>query len=425
MKVLVVGGGGREHALCWKLRQSPQVTELYCAPGNPGIAEIADLVPVQAEEIHQLASFAADLAIDLTVVGPELPLALGLADELAHRGLAVFGPSQASAELESSKVYAKLFMDRHGIPTAPFAVAHSRDEAAAAAAELGMPVVLKADGLAAGKGVLIPADAAELAAALDTFFGDRRFGAAGDRVVVERFLEGEEVSFMVLCDGERMLPLAICRDYKRLGEGDTGPNTGGMGAHSPAGVLEKDLAAGILETVIRPTVEGMAAENRPLRGVLYAGLILTAEGAQVLEFNVRFGDPEAQALLLRLEDDLAPVLSSGAHGSFGVGRLQWRKEAAACVVLASRGYPAKPVKGEPIAGLAAARALEGVQVFHAGTALRDGQVVAAGGRVLNVCASGATLREALRRAYAGAQLIDWPSKILRRDIGRAVLERGA
>ncbi|HXT49979.1 MAG TPA: phosphoribosylamine--glycine ligase [Thermoanaerobaculia bacterium] len=422
MKVLVVGGGGREHALCWKLRQSPLITELYCAPGNPGIAEVADLVPIQAEETHQLASFAADLGIGLTVVGPELPLSLGLADELANRGLPVFGPTQAAAEIESSKVFAKQFMSRHDIPTADFHVVHERGEAEAAAKKLGLPVVLKADGLAAGKGVLIPRDETELAAALDTFFAERRFGSSGDRVVVERCLVGEEITFMVLSDGTRVLPLAACRDYKRIGDGDTGPNTGGMGAHSPAGALERDVAAEILERVVRPAIDGLAAENRPLRGVLYAGLMLTADGPQVLEFNARLGDPETQVMLLRLEDDLLPVLQAGAAGNFGVARLQWRHEAAACVVLASAGYPGVPNKGEPITGIEAARALDGVQVFHAGTARRDGELVTAGGRVLNVAATGIGLRDALRRAYGAAALIDWPSKLMRKDIGRAALE---
>ena len=422
MKVLVVGSGGREHALCWKLRQSPLLTELYCAPGNPGIAEVADLVSIQAEETHKLADFARDLGIDLTVVGPELPLALGLADELASRGLAVFGPTQAAAEIESSKAFSKQFMSRHGIPTPDFRIVHERAEAAAAARELGLPVVLKADGLAAGKGVLIPRDQDELNAALDTFFTERKFGTSGDKVIVERCLAGDEVTFMVLSDGSRVLPLAACRDYKRLGDGDTGPNTGGMGAHSPAGVLESDVAADILERVIRPAIEGLANENRPLRGVLYAGLMLTDEGPQVLEFNARLGDPETQPLMLRLEDDLLPVLQAGAAGNFGGARLQWRHEAAACVVLASAGYPGVPNKGETITGIDQARALEAVQVFHAATARRDGDLVTAGGRVLNVAATGINLRDALRRAYGAAALIDWPGKVMRKDIGRTALE---
>ncbi|MES1211593.1 MAG: phosphoribosylamine--glycine ligase, partial [Acidobacteriota bacterium] len=316
MKVLVVGGGGREHALCWKLRQSPLLTELYCAPGNPGIAQVADLVPIASEEVQRLADFATDLKIDLVVVGPELPLTLGLADELTARGLKVFGPSMRAAELEGSKVFAKELMERHGIPTAPFVVVHDLAGAQAARGRFGWPVVIKADGLAAGKGVVIAADADEYDAAVRDLFEDRRFGASGDRAVVEAFLEGEEVSFMALSDGERILPLATAKDYKRIGDNDTGPNTGGMGSHSPSGVLPAEAAAKVLETILHPVVAGMAAEGRPFTGVLYAGLILTPDGPRVLEFNARFGDPECQAILLRLEDDLLPVLLSGARGAF-------------------------------------------------------------------------------------------------------------
>ncbi len=422
MRVLVVGGGGREHALCWKLRQSPLLDELYCAPGNPGIAEVADLVAIGADEIQRLADFAGELPIDLTVVGPELPLTLGIADEFAARGLALFGPDEAAAQLEGSKVFAKEFMARHRIPTAEFAVAYSAKEARKAAGRLGgPPVVLKADGLAAGKGVLIPGSRKDLDVALGVFFEERRFGAAGDRVLVERCLSGEEVSFIALSDGERLLTLASSKDYKRIGEDDTGPNTGGMGAHSPAGVFSAKEAAAVLDRVMRPAIAGMLAENRRFAGVLYAGLMMTADGPQVLEFNVRFGDPEAQPLLLRLEDDLLPVLAAGAAGRFEAERLSLRKEAAACVVLGSAGYPGEPVKGEPIEGLEAARAQEGVEVFHAGTGLADGRLVTAGGRVLDVCATAPQLREALRRAYAAAAEIRWPAKIQRGDIGRRVL----
>jgi len=428
MRVLVIGSGGREHALCWKLAQSPELEELYCAPGNPGIAEVADLVPKPVDEIQDLASFAADLKIDLTVVGPELPLTLGLADELRRRGLKVFGPGREAARLEGSKVFAKEFMGRHGIPTAAFEVVHDLSEARKAAKKMGLPVVLKADGLAGGKGVLIPETRDELDEALVTFFEERRFGAAGDRVVIEEHLTGEEVSFIALSDGERILPLATSKDYKRIGEGDTGPNTGGMGAHTPSGVVSGELGAEILETVLQPTVVGMAEENSPFRGILYAGLMLTDEGPKVLEYNVRLGDPEAQPLMLRMEDDLLPVLAAGAEGDFGGHKLRFKKEAAACIVLASEGYPGKPVKGEAIEGLDTVRTHEGVQVFHAGTAFRaddDQTVVTAGGRVLDVCASGDTLVEALRRAYAAAAEISWPSKVFRRDIGRRVLEKQA
>jgi len=423
MKVLVVGSGGREHSLCWKLRQSPELTELYCAPGNPGIGALADRVDIAPEEIQELAGFASAMAIDLVVVGPELPLSLGLTDELIGRGLRVFGPRKAAAELEGSKVFAKEFMARHDIPTAEFVVAHDRAEAERAVKRFGVPVVLKADGLAAGKGVVVATSDEELERGLATIFDDRRFGNAADRVVVERFLEGEEVSFMALADGERLLPLATARDYKRLGDDDAGPNTGGMGAHSPSGLLSSEQGARILEKILKPTLAGLAEENRRFVGVLYAGLMLTPEGPQVLEFNARFGDPECQAVMLRLEDDLLPVLDAAAAGSFNVSRLHFRKEAAAVVVLASEGYPERPVKGEPIEGLEAAAAHSNVQVFHAGTATVDGRVVAAGGRVLNVAASGPDLGEALKRAYAAAGEISWPAKRFRRDIGRRLLER--
>jgi len=423
MKVLVVGAGGREHALCWKLAQSPELNELYCAPGNPGIAAAADLVPIAVDEIRELAGFASAMAIDLVVVGPELPLSLGLVDELLARGVRVFGPRRAAAEIEGSKVFAKEFLARHGVPTAEFVVAHSRAEAERAARRFGLPVVLKADGLAAGKGVVIATNAAQLEQGLAVLFDERRFGNAGDRVVVERFLEGEEVSFMALADGERLLPLATARDYKRLGDDDQGPNTGGMGAHSPSGLLSAEKGAAILEKILKPTLAGLAEENRRFVGVLYAGLMLTAEGPQVLEFNARFGDPECQAVMLRLEDDLLPILAAAAGGGFAVSRLHFRKEAAAVVVLASEGYPERPVKGEEIEGLAAAAAHPAVEVFHAGTAAAAGRVVSAGGRVLNVAATGQDLAEALRRAYAAAAEIRWPAKRFRRDIGRRLIER--
>jgi phosphoribosylamine--glycine ligase len=424
VKVLVVGGGGREHALCWKLRQSPLLTELYCAPGNPGIARVADLVPVSVDEVQRLADFATDMKIDLTVVGPELPLTLGLVDELTARGLPVFGPTARAAELEGSKAFSKELMVRHGIPTAPFAVVHDAAQAREARGRFGWPVVLKADGLAAGKGVVIAADAAQYDAAVRDLFEDRRFGTSGDRAVVEAFLEGEEVSFMALSDGERVLPLATAKDYKRIGDGDTGPNTGGMGSHSPAGVMSAEAAAEVLETVIHPAVAGMAAEGRPFTGVLYAGLILTPDGPRVLEFNARFGDPECQAILLRLEDDLLAVLAAGARGEFEARRLSFRKEASACIVLASPGYPGRPVTGEPIRNLERAAAAEGVEIFHSGTATSEaGELVSAGGRVLTVCATGPDLAAALRKAYAAADRVDWPGKVYRRDVGRRVLER--
>ena len=421
----MVGGGAREHALCWKLKQSPLLSELYCAPGNPGIARIAACPQIAADETKALARFASEVGIDLTIVGPELPLNLGIVDEFQAMGLKIFGPKKVAAELEGSKVFAKEFMRRHGIPTAEFEIVEGREHAARVAERFGLPVVLKADGLAAGKGVVIPQTAAELEAALSLFFDERRFASAADRVVVERCLTGEEVSFLALCDGSRLLPLATARDHKRLLDDDQGPNTGGMGAVSPSGLLGSEQAADVLEHVMQPVVAGMASEGRQFSGVLYAGLMLTEGGPMVLEFNARFGDPEAQAILLRLDDDLLPILAGGAAGNFGVQRLHFRKEAAAVVVLASAGYPEKPAVGEEIQGLERAAQVPGVEIFHAATTVRDGRLVAAGGRVLSVGATGANLIDALRNAYSAAQEIQWPSKILRKDIGRRSLLGGS
>lgn len=421
MKVLVVGSGGREHALCWKLAQSPRLTELYCAPGNPGIEDLAECPELAADDVEGLTRFAVERAIDLTVVGPEVPLTLGLADALHEAGRAVFGPSRYAAQLEGSKVFAKEFMRRHGIDTADYEVVGGIDEARQAAERFGLPVVLKADGLAAGKGVLIPTDAGELEEALAALFTERRFGASADRVIVEECLDGEEVSLLAISDGRRLQRFVTAKDYKRIGEGDTGPNTGGMGAHSPSVVLPEKDAAQILVRSLQPVIDGMAAEGHPFVGVLYAGLMLTAEGPRMLEFNVRFGDPECQPLMLRLAGDLLPVLAAAAAGDFGDEELAFTLDASACVVLASEGYPGKPVQGQPISGLERA-ADEGGVVFHAGTARgAEGEVVATGGRVLTACATGADLVQALERAYALADRIDWPAKVLRRDIGRRVL----
>lgn len=424
MRVLVVGGGGREHSICWKLRQSEELSELFCAPGNPGIAEVADCVPIAADEIGKLADFSSDLEIDLTVVGPEMPLTLGIVDEFDRRGLAIFGPRQAAAELEGSKVFAKEFMGRHKIPTAEFEVAHTAAEARKAIKKFGLPIVLKADGLAAGKGVFVVKDQQEAAAALDVLFEERRFGSSGDRVVVERCLAGEEVPLIAMCDGQRVLPLATCKDYKRIGDGDRRANTGGMGAHSPSGVLSAHEAAEVIERVLRPVVEGMTQEGRIFRGFLCVGLMLTGDGPKVLEFNVRLGDPEAQSLLLRMSDDLLPVLRHGAAGRFETARLDFRREASACIVLAAAGYPDAPELGDQIFGVEDAAAWPGAVVFHAGTSLEGEKLVTAGGRVLNVCASGASLREALRAAYQAAAEIRWKGQTYRRDIGRRVLESG-
>ena len=424
MKVLLIGSGGREHAMAWKLVQSPAVESLVCAPGNPGMAGLAELAPIAMDRVEELADFAAARSFDLTVVGPELPLSLGIVDELQRRGMAVYGPTRAAARLESSKIFAKEFMVRHRLPTAlPFEVVTDERSARRAAAAIGSPgrgpgVVMKADGLAAGKGVLIVRSAADLDAAMRAFFDERRFGAAGDRVLVEPFIEGEEVSFMGLSDGRRVLALATSKDYKRIGDDDTGPNTGGMGAHSPAFVIAESESERFARELLEPTVRGMAEEGNPVVGVVYAGLMLTAEGPRVLEFNIRFGDPEAQVLLLRLEDDLASLLHDGATSGFRADRLRFSREVAVCLVLANRGYPDQPASGDVIRGIDAAEKVDRVHVFHAGTAMRDGQLIATGGRVLDVCATGATLGDALDAAYQAADVIEWPSKVLRRDIGR-------
>jgi phosphoribosylamine--glycine ligase len=419
VRILVVGSGGREHALVWKLSRADGLEELYAAPGNPGMAGVATCVPIPADATVELAEFAASLRIDLTVVGPELPLVLGIGDEFARRGLALFGPSRAAAELEGSKVFTKEFAQRHGIPTARARVVRSRAEAAGAARELGLPVVFKADGLAAGKGVLICRTPDDLESALVRFFEDHAFGAAADRVLVEECLDGDEVSFMVVTDGVTTLPLATARDYKRLLDDDRGPNTGGMGSISPA-PLAPELAAAILRDVIHPTVAGMAEEGRPYRGVLYAGLMLTAEGAKLLEYNCRLGDPETQAVIPRLEDDLYPLLKASADGSLAGLRATWKREAAACVVVAAEGYPGSPRKGDAISGLADALALPGVQVFHAGTAVLDGRLMTAGGRVLSVVGRGPTVPEALRAAYAAVQRVSFEGMQCRSDIGKGM-----
>ncbi|MEZ5331711.1 MAG: phosphoribosylamine--glycine ligase [Thermoanaerobaculia bacterium] len=423
MKVLVVGNGGREHALCWKLATSPLLDTLYCAPGSPGTRPLAQSVEVAVDDLDGLVSFVRREEIDLTVVGPELPLTLGLVDRLRAVGSAAFGPDAAAARLEGSKAFAKELMVRSGIPTARFSVAGSRREAESAIARFGLPVVLKADGLAAGKGVFVVEDRAALAEALDALYDERRFGPAADAVVVEECLVGEEVSMIALSDGSRLLPCATSKDYKRIGDGDEGPNTGGMGAHSPSGVLDAAGASRVEEVALRPVLEGMDRAGTPFVGVLYAGLMLTADGPRVLEFNVRFGDPECQPLMLRLDDDLLPALAAGAAGDFGTVPLRFSRQAAACVVLANEGYPGKPRTGDPIEGID--RASErGVVVFHAGTSELDGAVVATGGRVLGVCAREATLGGALESAYAGADEIHWPHRVLRRDIGARVVAGG-
>lgn len=420
MKVLVVGSGAREHALAWKLASSPQVEELYAAPGNPGMARVADCVPIRADAIVELADFAESLKVDLTVVGPELPLVLGIRDEFERRGLALFGPTRRAAEVEGSKAFTKRLCQTYGIPTAAGEVVTSRQQAAQVAKKLGLPVVLKADGLAAGKGVLLCHTEDELEEALDRFFERREFGAAGERVVVETCLSGEELSFLAVTDGKSVWPLPAARDYKRLRDGDDGPNTGGMGAFSPA-PLSRELASTILSQVIYPALKGLAQEGRWYQGVLYAGLMLTDEGPKLLEFNCRFGDPEAQVILPRLAGDTARLLLGVARGDMGSPELSVARQAVACVVLASQGYPQVPETGHPITGVDEAEAL-GALVFHAGTALANGQLVTAGGRVLSVVGVGGTLREAVDKAYRAAERVYFEGVQFRRDIGKGFVD---
>ena len=421
MRVLVVGQGAREHALCWKLKQSPLVREVYAAPGNAGIAQVADCVPIGVADIIELADFAEKLKIDLTVVGPELPLTLGIVDEFQKRGLPVFGPTRLAAELEGSKVFSKEFMRKYGIPTAEAVACNSVDEAKKATKQMGYPCVLKVDGLAAGKGVVIVNSAAEANDYLRMVFEEKKFGTAATRILVEEFLTGEEVSFIVITDGTKSLPLPPAKDYKKAFDNDQGPNTGGMGAHSPAVVLSGEAGAEIMKTVILPTVQGMAAEGRPYSGVLYAGVMLTSKGPKVLEYNCRFGDPETQVQMLRLDDDLADVCLRVARGSLGdMKTLNFKKEAAACIVVAVDGYPDEYAKGQevvfdPIDD-------PSVVVFHAGVVKRDGRLVNQAGRVVSVCARAATLSEALQKAYEAAPKVRFEGARYRRDIGYRALE---
>jgi phosphoribosylamine--glycine ligase len=420
MRILVVGGGGREHALCSALRKSAFVEELFCAPGNPGIAELADCLPVASGDTVELGDLAAKLQMDLTVVGPELPLSLGIVDEFVKRDLPIFGPTRLAAQIETSKVFSKEFCRRNGIPTAEAVVCSSADEARRAVKKFGFPAVLKADGLAGGKGVLIVESKEEMVRALDLFFEERVFGSAGDRVLVEEFLRGTEASFLVVSDGENVVPLPTARDYKKVFDGDRGPNTGGMGAHSPSGLLDSADSSRVLKEIVYPAVKGLAAEGRPFRGVLYAGVIQTESGPKCLEFNARFGDPETEFILPRIASDVAALLVAASRGELSkFPALDVRPEVCLGVVLASEGYPGSYTKGRRIEGLNEAALLPHVEVFHAGTARDGNAVVTAGGRVLVVTATASGMTEAAARAYGAADLIRFEGKTLRRDIGLA------
>jgi phosphoribosylamine--glycine ligase len=419
MKILVIGSGGREHALGWKLRQSPLVREVIAAPGNPGLAGIGRCHAIKVEDVEAIVALARSERVDLVVVGPEAALAAGLADALADAGIACFGPTRAAAELESSKAFTKDFCARHGIPTAAYRVFDDAVSAKAYLGELEPPFVVKADGLAAGKGVIIAQTRRDADAAVDEILFLRKFGTAGQRIVIEDFLPGEEASFFALCDGETAVPFGSAQDHKRAYDGDKGPNTGGMGAYSPAPVVTPDIERIVMRDIIEPTVRGLAAEKRPFRGVLFAGLMISPAGPKLIEFNARFGDPECQTLMRRLTSDLAPLLLACAHGRLAnAPRPEFSDDAAATVVMAAQGYPDTPLTGSIIRGLKEAGTVAGVEVFHAGTqADEDGVLRAAGGRVLNVTARGRALADAVDAAYAGIGRIDWPGGFCRRDIG--------
>ena len=421
MNVLLIGSGGREHALAWKLAASPMLTKLYAAPGNPGIARDAECVALDTADHVAVLAFCRAHAIDLVVVGPEAPLVAGIADDLRVGGVSVFGPSAEAARLEGSKGFTKDLCARMGIPTAAYRRFDDAPEAKAYVREVGAPLVVKADGLAAGKGVTVATTLDEALSAVDDCF-DGAFGGAGAEVVVEEFLIGEEASFFCLCDGKVALPFGTAQDHKRVGDGDTGPNTGGMGAYSPASVMTPALVDRVLREIVEPTMRGMTEAGAPFSGVLYAGLMLTADGPKLIEYNVRFGDPECQVLMMRLKDDLLVLLKAAADGQLGHMSVRWRDEAALTVVMAAPGYPGTPEKGSTIRGLAEAAA-GGVEVFHAGTAERGGEIVANGGRVLNVTATGPTVAEAREKAYAAVERIDWPEGFCRRDIGWREIER--
>ena len=417
MKVLVFGGGGREHALLWKLRQSPRVTEIYCAPGNGGIMDEAECLPADLKNLQSMVALAEKLRPDLTVVGPEQPLTLGIVDELMQRKLPVFGPTKKAAQLESSKSFAKAFLMRHHIPTPHYAICSSMDDVQAALAHFSTPIVVKADGLAAGKGVVIANSKDEAQQACAEMLSGRMLGPAGSKVVLEEFLEGDELSFMVLSDGERVVPLVAAQDHKRIDDGDTGPNTGGMGAFSTASMLDDNMSDWLVNHIALPVIAGMKQEESEYRGILYCGLMMTARGPMVLEFNCRFGDPETQPIMMRMESDLLEALEASVEGRVSAGDFRWSNDAAACVVLSSGGYPGTFEAGKWISGLNEAGNMEGVKVFHAGTSRHDGKYFTAGGRVLGVTARGSDLRTALVRAYKAVEQIQFEGVHYRKDIG--------
>ena len=419
----MVGSGGREHALCWAIAKSPRCADLSCAPGNAGIAGLARCVDIGAGDVDGVVGFAAENGIDFVVVGPEVPLVAGLVDRLDDAGILAFGPSARAAELEGSKGFMKDLCARYGVPTGAYGRFTDVDAAKAYIRDKGAPIVVKADGLAAGKGVILCRTGGEAEAAVDKIMTGRAFGSAGDEVVVEELLEGEEASFFALVDGRRAVPLVAAQDHKAAFDGDRGPNTGGMGAYTPAPVVTGDMAKTIMERIITPTIEGMAAEGRPYKGVLYAGVMIGEDGPRVLEFNVRFGDPECQPMVMRLKSDFLDALVACAEGRLDPAMLEWHDDAALVVVMAAKGYPGAYEKGTEIRGLEKADAAEGVVVFHAGTRADGDRILANGGRVLGVTARAATVADAQKRAYEAVDRIDWPDGFCRRDIGWRALGR--
>jgi phosphoribosylamine---glycine ligase len=425
MKVLVVGGGGREHALVWKVAQSPKVTKIYAAPGNAGIAQLAECAPIKTEDIPGLLTFARSNAVDLTIVGPEGPLSMGIVDEFTKAGLRIFGPSGNAAAIEASKWFSKDLMKKYRIPTAEYGVFTDKAAAEAYIYEKGAPIVVKADGLAAGKGVVVAETVAEAIKALDLIMSQKAFGTAGDRVVVEECLKGEEASFMAFTDGKAVVPMASSQDHKRVFDADKGPNTGGMGAYSPAPIVTKKLERKIMETIMVPTVQAMEKEGRLFKGVLYAGLMIHDSEVKVLEFNARFGDPETQPVMARLETDLIEIIEAILAGKLTKLDIKWKPESAVCVVMASGGYPGKYEKGKEIKGLEKAAGHKNVMVFHSGTSLKNSKIVTDGGRVLGVTGLGAVVAAAIDNAYAGVREISFDGAHYRRDIGARALETGS
>ncbi len=420
INVLLIGSGGREHALAWAISASPLLGKLYCAPGNPGIAEVAEVVSVDTHDHEAVAQFCKVMGVGLAVIGPEAPLVAGIADDLGRHGIKVFGCSKFAAQLEGSKGFTKDICAKYDIPTAAYGRFSDESRARAYLRERGVPIVIKADGLAAGKGVTVATTMAEAEAALDDIFYSGKFGSA--ECVIEEFLEGEEASFFVLSDGEHALPLATAQDHKRVGDGDTGPNTGGMGAYSPAPIMTEALCAEALVKIVIPTIRALKDMGHPYKGVLYAGLMITSEGPKLIEYNARFGDPETQVLVMRLKDDILTLMLATVDGTLDKVSVRWRDDVALTVVMAAKGYPGDVIKGSEIRGLKAA-ASDGAEIFHAGTALKDGKLLANGGRVLNVTAIGKTVTEARARAYAAVDRIDWPEGFCRRDIGWRAIQQ--